>query len=153
MFYQSHFTVRINQHWCVLFQFSSVAQLCPTLCDLMDCTTPGFPVHHQLPELMQTHVHWVGDAIQPSHPLSSPSPRAFNLSLHQGLFKWVSSSLRWPKFWRFSFSISPSHEYSGLISFVMDWLDLPVIQGTLKSLIQHHNSKASVLWHSAFLIV
>ena len=71
-------------------QFSSVAQSCPTLCDPVDCTTPGFPVHHQLPELAQTHVHWVGDAIQPSHPLSSPSP-AFNLSQHQGLFQWVSS--------------------------------------------------------------
>ena len=73
-------------------QLSSVAQLCPTLCDPMDCSTPGFPVHHQLPEYTQTHVHWVGDAIQPSHPLSSPSPLAFNLSQHQGLFQWVSSS-------------------------------------------------------------
>ena len=73
-------------------QFSSVAQSCPTLCDPMDCSTPGFPVHHQLLELTQTHVHWVSDAIQPSHPLSSPSPPAFNLSQHQGLFKWVSSS-------------------------------------------------------------
>ena len=73
-------------------QFSSVAQLCPTLCDPMDCSTPGLPVHHQLPEFTQTHVHWVGDAIQPSHPLSSPSPAAFNRSQHQGLFQWVSSS-------------------------------------------------------------
>ena len=118
----------------------------------MDCTTPGFPVHHQLPELTQTYFHWVGDAIQPSHPLSCNSPPAFNLSLHQGLFKWVSSSLRWPKFWRFGFSISPSNEYSGLISFRMDWLDIPVIQGTLKSLIQHHNSKALVLHRSAFFL-
>ena len=73
------------------FQFSSVTQLCPTLCDLMDCSTPGFPVHHQLLEFSQTHAHSVGDAIQPSHPLSSPSPPALNLSQHQGLFKWVSS--------------------------------------------------------------
>ena len=77
---------------CVISQFSSVAQSCPTLCDPMDCSTPGFPVHHQLPELAQTHVHWVSDAIQPSHPLSSLSPPAFNLSQHQGLFQWVSSS-------------------------------------------------------------
>ena len=105
------------------------------------------PVHHQLPELAQTHVHQVGDAIQPSHPLSSPSP-AFNLSQHQGLFKWVSSSIRWPKDW--SFSISPSNKYLGLISFKMYWLDLLAVQGTLKSLLQHHSSKASVLQRSAF---
>ena len=74
------------------FRFSSVTQSCMTLCDPMDCSTPGLPVHHQLPEFTQTHVHWVGDAIQPSHPLSSPSPPAFNLSQHQGLFQWVSSS-------------------------------------------------------------
>ena len=83
--------------------FSSVTQSCPTLCDPMDCSTPGLPVHHQLPEFTQTHAHWVGDAIQPSHPLSSPSPPAFNLSQHQGLFKWVSSS-RWSKYWSFSFN-------------------------------------------------
>ena len=106
-----------------------------------------------LPEFIQTHVHWVGDAIQPSHPLSSPSPPAFNLSQHQGLFKWVSSCIRWPKYWSSSFSISPSNEYSGLISFWMDWLDLLAVQGTLKSLLQHHSSKASVLQFSAFFIV
>ena len=94
-----------------------------------------------------------GDAIQPSHPLSSPSPSAFNLSHHQGLFQWVSSLLRWPKYWCFSFSISPSNEYSGLISFRMDWLDLLAVQGTLKSLLQHHSLKASILWHSAFFMV
>ena len=88
----------------------------------MHCSTPGFPVHHQLPEFTQTHVHWVGDAIQPSHPLSFPSLPTFNLSQHQGLFKWVSSSIRWPKYWSFHFSISPSNEYSGLTSFRMDWL-------------------------------
>ena len=134
-------------------QFSSVAQSCPTLCDLMDCTMPGLPVHHQLPEFTQTHVHWIGDAIQPSHPLSSPSPPTFNLSECQGLFKWVSSSHQVAKYWSFSFSISPSNEYSGLISFRMDWLDLLAVQGTLKSLLQHHSSKASILQCSAFLMV
>ena len=104
--------------------FSSVAQSCLTLRETMDCSTPGFPVHHQLPELTQTHVHWVSDAIQPSHPLLSPSPPTFNLSQPQGLFQWISSSIRWPKYWSFSFSISPSNEYSGLISFRIDWLDL-----------------------------
>ena len=134
-------------------QFSSSAQLCPILCNPMDCSTPSFPVHHQLPELVQTHVHQVGDAIQPSHPLSTPSPPAFNLSQHQGLFQWVSSSRQVAKYWSFSFSISPSNYYSGLISLRMDWSDLFAVQGTLKSLLQHHSSKASILWHSAFFIV
>ena len=111
----------------------------------MDCSTPGLPVNHQLPEFTQTHVHWVGDAIQPFHPLSSPSSPAFNLSQHQGLFKWVVLHIRWPKNWSFSFSISPSNEYSGLISFRMDWLDCLAVQGTLKSLLQHHSAKASIL--------
>ena len=114
---------------------------------------PGFPVHHQLPELTQTHVHRVGDAIQPSHPLSSlllppsifPSIRVFS---NESVL-----CIRWPKYWSFSFSISPSNEYSGLISFRMDWLDLLAVQGTLKSLLQHHSSKASILWLSAFLMV
>ena len=119
-------------------QFSSVAQSCLTLCNPMDCSKPGFPVHHQLPEFTQTHFHRVGNAIQPSHPLLSPSPPAFNLSQHQGLFQGVRSSIRLPKYW--SFSISPSSEYSGLISFRMDWLDLLAVQGTLKSLLQHHSS-------------
>ena len=116
--------------------------------------TLGFPVHHELPELTQTHVHRVGDAIQPSHPLSSPSPFTFNLSQHKGLFKWVSSLHQMAKnYWSFSFSISPSNEYSGLISFRMDWLDLLAVQGTLKSLLQHHSSTASILQHSAFFMV
>ena len=132
--------------------FSSVARLCPTLCDPMDCSTPGFPVHHHLLELTQTHVHRVGDAIQPSHPLSSPSPPAFNLSQHQGLFKEVSFLIRWPKYWSFSFSITPSSEYSGLISFRIDRLDLLAVQGTLKSLLQDHSSK-SILRCSGFFIV
>ena len=118
----------------------------------MDCSMPGFPVHHQLPELTQIHVHWVGDAIQPSHPLSSPSLPAFNLSQHQGLFQESVLHIRWPKYWSFSFSISPSNEYSGLISFRMDWLDLFAVQGTLKSLLQHHSSKASIFQHSTFLV-
>ena len=119
----------------------------------MDCSTPGFPVHHQLSEIAQTQVHWVGDAIQPSYPLSSPSPPAFNLSQHQGLFKWVSSLHQVAKVWSFSFNISPSNEYSGLISFRMDWFDLLAVQGTLKSLLQHHSPKASILWLSAFFMV
>ena len=134
-------------------QFSSVAQSCLTLCDPMYCSTPGLPVHHQLPEFTQIHVHWVGDAIQPSHPLSSPSPPALNLSEHQSLFKWISSSIRWPKYWSFSFDISPSNEHPGLISFRMDWLDCLAIQGTLKSLLRYHSSKASILRCSAFFIV
>ena len=136
-----------------VIQFISVTQLCPALCDPMDYSTPGFPVHHQLPESTQTHVHWLGDAIQPSHPLSSPSPPTFNLSQHQGIFKWVSSLHQWPKYWSFSFSINPSNEDPGLISFRTNWLDLLAVQGTLKSLLQHHNSKASILWCSAFFTV
>ena len=119
----------------------------------MNCSTPGFPVHHQLPELAQTHVHWVSDAIQPSHPLSSPSPPAFNISQHQGLSNELAVYIRWPKYWSFSLSISPSNDHSGLISFRMNWLDLLAVQGTLKSLLQHHSSKASILQCSAFFIV
>ena len=134
--------------------FSLVAQSCPTLCELMDCNTPGFPVHHQLPELAQTHVHPVGDAIQLSHPLSSPSPPAFNLPSSIRVFSNESVlHTRWPKDGSFSFRISPSNEYSGLISFRMDWLDLLAVQGALKNLLQHHSSKASILRCSAFFIV
>jgi len=118
----------------------------------MDCSTPGLPVHHQLPEFTQNHVHWVGDAIQPSHSLSSPSP-AFNPSKHQGLFKWVSSSCQVAKVLESQINSSPSNEHSGLISFRIDWLDLLAVQGTLKSLLQHHSSKASVLQCSAFFRV
>ena len=123
-------------------QFSSVAQLCPILCDPMNCSTPGLSVHHQLPEPTQTHVHRVSDAIHPSHLLSSPSPPASSPSHHQGLSQWVSSSHELAKVLEFSFSISPSNEHPGLISFRMDWLDLLALQGTLKSLLQHHSSKA-----------
>ena len=113
---------------------------------------PGFPVHHKLPELTQTHVHQVGDAIQPSHPLSPlllpPVPPSIRVFSNESTVR-----MRWPKCWSFSFSISPSNAYSGLISFRMDWLDLLAVQGTLKSLVQHHSSKASVLQHSTFFIV
>ena len=118
----------------------------------MDCSMPGLPVHHQLSELAQTHVHQAGDAIQPSHPLSSLSP-SFNLSQHQGFSKESVLHIRWPNYWSFSFSISPSNEYSRLVSFRMNWLELLAVQGTLKSLLQHHSSKASILWNSAFFIV
>ena len=119
----------------------------------MNRSTPGLPVHHQLPEFTQTHVYRVSDAIQPSHPLSSLSPPAPNPSQHQSFFQWVNSSTRWPKYWSFSFSIIPSKEIPGLISFRMDWLDLLAVQGTVKSLLQHQSSKASILWRSAFFTV
>ena len=111
---------------------SSVAQSCPTLCDPMNRSTPGLPVHHQLPEFTQTHVHRVSEAIQPSHPLSSPSAPALNPSQHQSLFSESTLHMRWPKYWSFSFSIIPSKEIPELISFRMDWLDLLAVQGTLK---------------------
>ena len=117
----------------VNFQFSSVTRLCLTLCSSADCSTPGFPVLHQLTELAQTYVHRVSDAIQPSHPLSSPSLPTFNLSQHQGLFLSVSSSHQVAKVLEFQLSISPSNEYSGLISFRIDWLDLLAVQGTQES--------------------
>ena len=129
--------------FCENSQFSSVAQLCLTLCDPMNHSTPGLPVHHQLPEFTQTQVHWVSDAFQPSHPLSSPSPPAPNPSQHQSLFQWVSSSREGAKVLEFQLCIIPSKEIPGLISFRMDWLDLLAVQGTLKSLLQHHSSKAS----------
>ena len=118
----------------------------------MDCSTAGFPVHHQFLELAQTHVHWVGDAIQPSYPLSSPSPPAFNLSQHRVFLRESFLLIRRPNYCSFSFSIGPSNEYSGLISFRMGWLDLLVVWGTLKNLLQHHSSKASILLCSAFFI-
>ena len=131
---------------------SSVAQSCPTLSDPMNRRTPGLPVHHQLLEFTQTHVHRVSDAIQPSHPLLSPSlafifPR-IKLFSNKSVFR-----REWPKYWSFSFNISTSNEHPGLISFRMDWLDLLAVQGTLKSLLQHHSSKASILWCLAFYIV
>ena len=135
-------------------QFSSVAQSCSTLCDPMDCSTPGLPVHHQLPEFSQTHVHRVGDVIQPSHPLSSPSPPTINPSQHQGLFQWVSSSYQVAKLLELQLQHQSFQRIlEGLISFRIDWFDLLAVQGTLKSLLQHYSSKTSILWCSAFLMV
>ena len=134
-------------------QFSSVTQSCPTLCDPMNHTMPGLPVHHQLPEFTQTHVHRVSDAIQPSYPLLSPSLPVPNPSQHQSFSNESTLCIRWPKYWSFGFSISPSNDYSGLISFRTDWLDLLAVRGTPKSLLQHHSSKASILHHSAFFMV
>ena len=118
----------------------------------MDHSIPGLPFHHQLLESTQTYVHWVGDAIQPSHPLSPPPPPILNLSKHQVFSNESAVHIRWPKYCSFSFNIRPCNEHPGLISFRMDWLDLLVDQGTLKSLPQHHSSKASVLRHSAFMV-
>ena len=137
---------------CV-FVFSSVAQSCPNLCDPMNRSTPGLPVHQQLPEFTQTRVHRVGDAIQPSHPLSSflllpPIPPSIRVFTNESTLR-----MRWTKNWSFSLSISSSNKNPGLVSFRMDWLDLSAVQGTLKSLLQHHSSKASILRHSAFFTV
>ena len=125
------------------YQFSSVTQSYPTLCNPMNHSTPGLPVHHQFPESTQTHVHCVSDAIQPSRLLSSPSPPALNPSIR--VFSDESAlHMRWPMYWSFSFNVSPSNEHPGLISFRMDWLDLLAVQGTLKSLLQHHSSKTPI---------
>ena len=142
----SIFFFPLNVHCCC-----SVTQQCPILCDPMDCSTPVFPVLHHLPKFAQTHVHWVGDAIQPSHPPLSPSPPAFNLSQDQGLFQWVSSLHQVAKV--LELQQNPSKEQSGLITFRIDWFDLLAVQGTLKSLLQHHSSKASILRHSALFTV
>ena len=140
-------------------QFSSVAQSCPTLRDPVDHSTPGLPVHHRLLEFTQTYVHWVGDAIQPSHPLLSPSPPTFNLSQHEGLFQWVSSLHQvgrvlefqlQPHSFQWMFRTVVLNEYS---YFRMGWLNLLAVQGTFKSLLQHHSSKASIPWCLAFFII
>ena len=135
--------------WPVAVQLLSHVQLFAAVTP----RTAGFPALHHLPLLAQTHVHWVGDAIQPSCPLSSPSSPAFNLPSIRDFSNESVLRIRWPKYWSFSFNISPSNEYSGLITFRMDWLDLLAVQGTLKSLLQHHSSKASILQCSAFFIV
>ena len=139
---------------CCCCCYCSVTELCPTLCDPMVCSTPGFLVLHYLPEFAQIHVHYVCDAIQPFHLLSPLSPPALNLSQHGCLFpmSWLFH-IRWPKCWSFSFSINPSSEYSGLVSFQIDWFDLLVVQGSLMSLLQHHSLKASILQCSAFILV
>ena len=143
----------LELRFVILVQFST--QSCPTVCDPMDYSMTGLHVHHQLPEFIQTHVHWVCDAIQPSHPLSSPSPPAFSLSQYEDLFKWVSSSHQVVKVLEFQLQhkLKYSNEYSGLISFSIDWLDLFAVQGNLKILLQHHSSKASILCCSAFFKV
>ena len=145
---------------CILFLFAlrfsckhissascchSVTKLCPTLCDPMDGSTPGFPVLHYLLEFAQTHVHWVGDAIQPSHPLLPPFLLPSTFASIRVFSKESALCIIWPKDWSFSFNISPSSEYSGFISFRMDWFDFLAVQGTLKSLPQHHSLKASIL--------
>ena len=135
-----------------------MAQSWPTLCHPMNCSTSGLPVHHKLPELTQTHVHWVSDAIQSSHPLLSPSLPTFNLFQHQVFSNKSVLLIRWLKYWSFSFSISPFNDYSALISFRMDWLDFLAVQGTIKSLLQHHSSKASILrcslslWSNSYIL-
>ena len=136
-----------------MYQFSSVAQSCPTLCDPMNCSTPGLPVHHQLSQLAQTHVHLVDDAIKTAHPLlSHSSPPSMFPSI--GVFSKESVLyIRGPEYWSFSFNMSPSNEHPGLISFRMDCLDLLAVQGTLKSLLQHHSLKASIFLCSAFFII
>ena len=131
----------------------SVTQLCLPLCDPMDCSTPGFPVHHQHPEFTQTHVNWFSDAIQLSHPLSSPSPPTLIFPSLRDFSNESVLHIRWPKCLSLRFNISPSNENSVLISFRMDRLDLLAVQGTLKSLLQHHSPRASILRHSAFFIV
>ena len=124
--------IRYSRFTLSEIQFTSVTQSCLTLCDSMDRSMPGLPDHHQLPEFTQTHVHWVSDAIQPSHPLSSPSPPIFNFSQVQGLSNESALHIRWPKYWTFSFNLGPSDEHPELISFRMNWLDLLEVQGTLR---------------------
>ena len=137
----------------MLIGISSVTQSCPTLCDPMDCSTPGFPVHHQLLELAQTHVHWVSDAIQPFHPLlSSTSLQSFPASASFPRSQFFTSGGQSIGLLA-STPVLPMNIPLGLISFRMDWLDLLAVQGTLKSLLQHHSSKASILWLSPFLMV
>ena len=149
----NNFSIRSTGHNMSSIQFSSVAQSCPTLCDPMNCSTPGLPVHHQLPEFIQTHLHRVSDAIQPSHPLLSPSPPASNPPSIRVFSNESTLRMRWPKYWSLSFSTIPSKEIPGLISFRMDWLDLLAVQGTLKSLLQHHTAEAAILQHSTFFTV
>ena len=132
---------------------SSVTQSCLTLFNPMNCSMSALPVHHKLMEFTQTHAHPVGDAIQPSHPLSSPSPLPGIPSTIRVSSNESTLHIRWPKYWSFSFSISPANEHSRLISFRMDWLDLLAVQGTLESLLQHHSSKASIFCCSAFFTV
>ena len=134
----------------ILFHFSSVTQSCPTLCNSVNRSMPVLPVHHQLWEFNQTHVHRVGDAISSS---AIPFSSCLQSLPASGSFPMSQLCMRWPKYWSFSFSISPSNEHPGLICFRMDWLDLLAVQGTLKSLLQHHSSKTSIFQCSAFFTV
>ena len=136
-----------------MIQFNSVTRSCPTLCDHKNCSTPGFPVHHQLPEF--TQILFI-ESVMPCNHLILCFPLLLPPSIYPNIQVFSDESgfhIRWPKYWSFSFNISPSNEYSGLISFRMDWLDLLAAQRTLKSLLQHHSSKASILWCSAFFTV
>ena len=141
----------------VVFSFicccCSVAKSCLTFCNHMNCSMPDFSVLHYFPEFTQTHVHWVSDLIQPYHPLLTSSPLALNGPSIRTFSSESALHIRWPEYWSFSFSISPFNEYSGLISFRMDWLNLLEDQGTLKSPLQHYSSKASILEHTAFFMV
>ena len=147
--------ISVNRESCIFPYISSVQlfSMSPMLCDPIDCSTPGFPVHDQFLEFTQTHFHWGSHAI---HHLILCQPLLLPPSIFPSIKVFSNESvllIRWSKYWSFRFSISSSNGYSGLISFRMDWLDLLVIQGTLKSLLQHHSSKASILWCSAFFIV
>ena len=135
------------------FQFNSVTELCLAHCNSMDCSMPGFPVHYQILEPAKTHVHQVSGAIQANYPLSSIFNPAFNFPNISVFSNESILYIRWQKHCSFSFSISPSNEYSGLISFGNDWLDILAFQGTLKSLLEHHSSKTWILWCSAFFMV
>ena len=138
---------------CLLCLFVASQSLrCVLLCDPMDCSTPGFPVLHYLPEFAQTNIYWVSDVIKPSHPLTPPSLLALNLSNIRVFSKWSILCIRWPMYQSFSFSISTSNEYSGLISLRIDWFDLLAVQGTLTGLFQHHSSKSSFRRLSAFFM-
>ena len=131
----------------------SVTQSCPTFCDSMECSMTSLPIPHILLEFPQVHIHCICDAMQPSHPLTSSSTSALSLSSIRDFSSESSVCVRWWNSWSFSFSISPSSEYSGLIFLKIDWFDLLAVQGTFKGLIQHHSLKASILWCSAFCMI
>ena len=133
--------------------YFSVTKSCPTLCNSMYCSMPVFPVPHHLPEFAQMQVHWIDDGIKASGPLPSPSPLVRNFPRIRVFSNELAPSIRWPKYWSFSFSISPSSEYSEFISFRIDWFELFADQGTHENFLQHSNSKASILWHSVFCMV
>ena len=141
-------SLNLSSHMWVFF-----SPLCLTLCDPMDCSPSGVPIFHYLPEFAQTHVHWVDDAFQLSNTWSPTSSPVLDLFQHQVFSNELALPIRWPKYWNLSFSISSSNEYSGLISFRIDWFDLLAVQRILRSLLQLHSLKESILWHSAFFMV